>query len=129
VKAFNLRELKNEITLLNPHMAPDIHHITAHMLKKIPRESHLNLLYILNAICRLAYWPTPLKQSKIIMISKPRKAPTDVTSYRPIILLPIISKFLEKLTLKRIYKNSNPQTWIPQHQFGFRKAQYSNAIV
>jgi hypothetical protein len=29
---------------------------------------------------------------------------------------------LGKLVLKRIYKNANPQTWLPQHQFGFRKA-------
>jgi SET domain-containing protein len=29
---------------------------------------------------------------------------------------------LEKLILKRIYKDSNPLAWIPQHQFGFIKA-------
>jgi hypothetical protein len=92
------------------------------MLKEMSHEGYLNLLYILNAIRRLAYWPTPLKQAKIIMIPKPGKTPTDVTSYRPISLLPIILKVLEKLILKRIYKDSNPQAWITQHQFGFRKA-------
>jgi hypothetical protein len=81
----------------------------------------LNLLYILNAIRRLEYWPKPLKQAKIIMIPKPGKNPTDVSSYRPISLLPIVSKVLEKLIHKRFYKDLNPQAWIPQHQFGFRK--------
>jgi hypothetical protein len=85
------------------------------MLKEMPHEGHLNLMYILNTIRRLAYWPTPLKQAKIIMIPKPGKPPTDVTSYLPIGLLPIISKVLEKLILKRIYKDSKPQAWIPQH--------------
>jgi hypothetical protein len=122
LQAFTLRELKNEIKLLNPHRASGIDLIIAQMLKEMPHEGHLNLLYILNAICRLAYWSTPLKQAKIIMIPKPRENPTDVTSYRPINLLPIITKVLEKLLLKRIYKDSNPQAWIPQHQFGFRKA-------
>jgi hypothetical protein len=52
-----------------------------------------------------------LKKAKNIMIPKPGKNPTDVTSYLPINLLPIISKILEKLILKRIYKDANPKTW------------------
>jgi len=55
------------------------------------------------------------------MILKPGKNPTDVTSYRPISLLPVISKILEKLLLLRLSNEMPPQTWIPSHQFGFRK--------
>jgi hypothetical protein len=55
------------------------------------------------------------------MITKPRKNPMDVSSYRPITLLPIISKLLEKLLFKNINKDLNPSEWIPNHQFGFRK--------
>ena len=56
------------------------------------------------------------------MLPEPGKNPIDVTSYRPISLLPTISKLLEKLILKRINKESNPQDQIPSHQFGFRQA-------
>jgi hypothetical protein len=56
------------------------------------------------------------------MVPKPGKTPTDVSSYRPISLLPIISKVLEKLILKRINKDKNPHDWIPHHQSGFRQA-------
>ena len=56
------------------------------------------------------------------MVLKPGKNPTDVASYRPISLLPILSKILEKLLLKRIYSDTNLQDWIPTHQFGFRRA-------
>jgi len=62
-----------------------------------------NLLAIFNAITRLENWPAPLKHAKIIMLPKPGKTPTDVASYRPISLLPVISKILEKHLLKRIY--------------------------
>jgi len=76
----------------------------------MPHEGYQTLLYIFNAMCRLQYWPAPLKQAKIIMIQKPgKKNPTDVGSYRPIILLPLLSKVLEKLLLKRIYRDTNPQ--------------------
>ena len=43
-------------------------------------------------------------------------------SYRPISLLPIISKVRVKLILKRFNKDMNPHDWIPHHQFGFRQA-------
>jgi hypothetical protein len=79
------------------------------MLKELPRKGLLNLLYILNSIIRLEYWPKSLKQAQIIMITKPGKNPIDVTSYRPISLLPTISKILEKLILKGINKEMNPQ--------------------
>ena len=55
------------------------------------------------------------------MILKPVKDPTDVTSYRPISLLPVMSKIPEKLLLSTLTKDMPPQTWIPSHQFGFRK--------
>jgi hypothetical protein len=64
----------------------------------------------------------PLNHAKIIMIPKHGKNSTDVASYRPISLLPIISKILEKLLLMRLYSDKYFQAWIPLHQFGFRKA-------
>jgi hypothetical protein len=77
---------------------------------------------MLNAIFRLGYWPTPLKLAKIIMIPKPGKNPTDVSSNQPISLLAIISKVLQKTILKKLNKDMNPQDWIPNHQFGFQQA-------
>jgi hypothetical protein len=56
------------------------------------------------------------------MILKPGKNPTDVSSYRPISLLSTIAKLLERLILRRIYQDSNPTNWTPDHQFGFRSA-------
>ena len=73
IQTFTLRELKHEMKKLNPHRAHGIDLITAQMLKELLDESYLNLLYILNTIRRLEYWPKPLKQAKIIMVPKPGK--------------------------------------------------------
>ena len=56
------------------------------------------------------------------MTLKPGKEPTDVTSYRLISLLSTISKILEKLISRQISIDIDLNTWIPHHQFGFRKA-------
>jgi len=59
------------------------------MLKELSKEGLVNLMYIFNAI--LEYWPKPLKIAQIIiMLSKSGKYPMDVSSYRPISLLPTI---------------------------------------
>jgi len=93
------------------------------MLKELPKEELLNLIHIFNITLRLEYWPKSLKITRIkMMIPKPGKNPTVISSYRPISLLPTISKLPEKLILKKINKDLNPQDWIPDHQFGFRQA-------
>jgi hypothetical protein len=55
------------------------------------------------------------------MIAKPGKNTDDITPYRPISLLPILSKILEKILLKRLTPILDESKLIPSHQFGFRK--------
>ena len=54
------------------------------------------------------------------MIPKPGKPPTEICSYRPISLLPTLSKVFEWLTLKRLAETISTNDIIPTHQFGFR---------
>ncbi|MFP3031195.1 MAG: hypothetical protein ACEY3M_08715, partial [Wolbachia sp.] len=65
------------------------------------------------------YFPIQWKYPHIIMIPKPGKPPTEVTSYRPISLLPILSKIFERLLLNRIQETTLLNDLIPDHQFGF----------
>lgn len=55
------------------------------------------------------------------MIPKPGKNETEVQSYRPISLLPILSKLFEKALIKRIKPILIELGTIPLHQFGFRE--------
>lgn len=57
------------------------------------------------------------------MIPKPGKSMTDVTSNRPISLLPLFSKLFEKLILKRLQPIIEKKALIPNHQYGFRNKQ------
>jgi hypothetical protein len=67
--------------------------ITARMLKELPKEGLVNLMYIFNATLRFEYWPISLQIAQIIMIPKPWKNPIDVSSCRPISLLPTFQKY------------------------------------
>jgi len=56
----------------------------------------------------------------IIMIAKPRKPPTEASSYRPISLLPIMSKVFEWLLLCTLDETMHIDGLLPIHQFGFQ---------
>lgn len=113
-------EVKKEIDQINPHKAPGYDLITGEILKRLPKKAIVLLTTIYNCILRQGYYPILWKYAQICMIPKPGKPPTNVGSYRPISLLPIMSKILERLILNRIEETTNFDDLIPKHQFGFR---------
>jgi hypothetical protein len=76
---------------------------------------------MINAAFRLRHVPSVWKVAEVFMLLKPGKPPHETKSYRPISLLPSISKLFEKLLLKRLKPLIERQNIIPNHQFGFRQ--------
>ena len=81
----------------------------------------VKLTNLINAAFQLRYVPRLWKVAEVLMIAKPGKPPQEATSYRPISLLPVISKPFEKLLIKRINPIIETRNLIPAHQFGFRE--------
>lgn len=69
--------------------------------KHLPLEIIAQLTNLLNAIVRHGHFPTPWKASIVIPIPKRNLDNTDPANYRPIYLLPTISK-----VFKHIKKNT-----------------------
>lgn len=115
------KELINAIKELNVKKSPGRDLITGQMIKELPATAVMHLLHILNAIIRTGFFPYSWKISQIIMIPKAGKDPTNVSSYRPISLLSIVSKLFENLIIKRIKDVVKQTNVIPNHQFGFRE--------
>ena len=121
ISAVTPKEVELEIkTNLNKKKAPGYDLITGEILKKLPRKGIVKLTNLVNASFRLKYVPMCWKVAEVIMIPKPGKQVNVVTSYRPISLLPVISKLYEKLLLKRLKPIIEEKCIIPLHQFGFR---------
>jgi hypothetical protein len=92
--------------------------ISPKMLKELPQKSIILLTHL------MPYSDiTPgLKLNLAEIISKPGKDPNEVKSFRPISLLPIITKLLENLILRRTAPDFSTSNCIPHHQFGFCQA-------
>lgn len=105
---------------LNTKKAPGFDLITSEVLKQLPRKGIVKLTYLINAAFRLKHVPGIWKAAEVIMIPKTGKPPNETSSYRPISLLPIISKLFEKLLLRRLMPIIERKKLIPSYQFGFR---------
>ena len=79
------------------------------------------LTYIFNAVLRLHHFPVQWTVAHMILILKPEKPPLYASSYSPKNLLPILSKVMEIIILKRMKPIIEQKCIIPDHQFGFRK--------
>lgn len=92
--------------------------ISGEMVRNLPVCQIRCLTRIMNAIVRLGYYPKEWKTAKIVMVPKPGKDTAEVSSYRPISLLPILSKVFERALMSKIQPELD--RIIPDHQFGFR---------
>jgi len=78
------------------------------------------LEYIFNISLHAGKVPTKMKTAKIIPVF--RKGKTDLMSnYRPISLLSIFDKLLEKIVHTRLYSFLSSNNILYEYQFGFRK--------
>lgn len=117
----SLREVKSLCRhKLSNKKAPGYDLITAQIMKEMPPAALKKFQYIINACFKLQYVPHHWKIAEVIVIPKQGKPQTEVTSYRPISLIPIMAKVFEKLLLKRLSKIIEERRLIPNHQFGFR---------
>ena len=120
-RPFTPAEVWREIRSTNPHKAPGYDLITGKILKALPRKAIVLLTIIYNSILRLGHFPLQWKYALVIMIAKPGKPPQQTNAYRPISLLPLLSKIFERLLITRINDALSKDELLPLHQFGFRE--------
>ncbi|CAB0043015.1 unnamed protein product [Trichogramma brassicae] len=79
----------------------------------------LTMLY--NACRRCGYFPETWKTANVrVLIKGPDKDPTHPKSYRPICLLSVLSKVLERLICWRLKETMERPQFTSNRQFGFR---------
>lgn len=122
IKKITTKEIYNYFNLkLNCNKSPGYDELTGKMIKELPLNGVIYLRNLFNAVIKLKYFPKLWKVAQIIPIQKPGKDGTKAESYRPISLLPVVSKIFETLLYDRIEPVLQQTKAIPDHQFGFRR--------
>lgn len=116
----DIDEVKQIIHDLASNKAPGSDGVTNKVIKILPDNLILHIVWIFNACLNISYFPTAWKSANIISVPKAGKNLRLPNSYRPISLLPTLGKMLEKILLNRIMPIVERSHLLPDEQFGFR---------
>ena len=76
---------------------------------------------ITNQSLNSGIFPDKLKLAKITPIYKKKDDKYCITNYRPISVLPVISKIIDKTVFSQLYEYFTENNYLNKTQYGFRK--------
>ena len=94
--------------------------ISNKVLKSIKNEIAKPLTLIINQMLKTGIFPNAFKKSKITPLFKKGDS-SLVANYRPISLLPTMSKIFERMIHNQMYEYFNNNNLLAEQQYGFRK--------
>ncbi|CAG4985866.1 unnamed protein product [Colias eurytheme] len=113
VTAFKTLNLKNTC---------DLWGMSVNLVNNIIENIANNLAFIFNKCCDYGTFPNLLKLSKVIPLFK-KGDQEDCNNYRPISILPTLSKVFEKLILNQLTSHFASNNLLHTKQFGFTKGR------
>jgi len=122
-------EIRRTILSLKPKNSSGHDSLSSKLLKQIAHSICTPISFIVNKSLETGYVPKAWKLAKVIPIFK-SKVKSIMSNYRPISLLPSLSKVLEKIVHHRLYKYCNMHDILYNNQYGFRpKHSTINAVT
>ena len=109
----------NELKRLKTNMAIELDLISARLLKDSATVIYKRLTVLFNRSLDGGIYPTIWKHGRVVALFKSGDR-TDCNNYRPITILPTISKILERAVHQQLYTYLEEQNILTSKQFGFR---------
>ena len=121
-------EIKNLICSLQNHKANGVDEVSSEFLKEnVVYFSHM-LTRFINEALKTGYFPDSLKFAKVKPLYKNGDS-KNVSNYRPISILPVLSKLFEKVIKARLLEHLTANNLIHPGQYGFLKASNTTAAA
>ena len=110
----------NLLNSLSKSKATGLDKISGKILKAAASSIASSLTYIFNHALISSHFPSEWKVARLLPLFK--KGPRNLAeNYRPISILPTISKLMERIMYDQLYEYLNENSLLSDHQFGFRK--------
>nr|CAI5847473.1 unnamed protein product [Callosobruchus analis] len=121
-------ELRDIVDNLKNKPSRDIYGFSVKLIKAIKHLTVIPLTKLINICFSQNIFPAKLKTAVIIPVFK-KGHPALPENYRPISLLPIISKIFEKCMAIRIAKFFESHLLFSRYQFGFRENRNTTLAI
>ena len=113
-------EVLNILNRLDINKSSGLDKIPAKLLKMCAIIIANPLSKLFNKSLQLGKFPSPWKKACVTPIFKKKGSNSDPTNYRPISLLPNLSKILEKLVFNKVYEHISNNFLLSEKQSGYR---------
>ena len=121
-------EVCNTIKKLDQNKASDIYNFPVKIIKDICEIISSPLSDIINESFSTGVFPERLKLAKVIPLHK-GNSKLETKNYRPISILPIFDKIIEKLMYSRLISFLTKHTILSTCQYGFRENHSTNLAI
>ena len=121
-------EVMDLINSLPSGVATGLDHISSKLLKLIAPAIAPSLAKVLNCSIKNGIYPAELKLARVTPIYKQGKK-ADVDNYRPISVLPVLSKILKKHICHHFMAYLNAHCPLYKQQSGFRSQHSCETIL
>ncbi|GBM31522.1 Putative protein in type-1 retrotransposable element R1DM [Araneus ventricosus] len=122
-KQFTKQEITYAISTLKKKKAPGIDGISIEIIKELHDMNPDILHYTYNKCLELGIFPETWKKRKLIIFNKPGKDPSLPNAYRPICLLSVLGKILDKLLVFKITHLLHKNNKLHKQQHGFQNGR------
>ena len=113
------QEVFNLIQKIPSNKASGLDNISARLLKEASPIVTRSLTFIINLSITTGIFPNAWKRARVSPIFK-EDLRTDPNNYRPISVLPVVSKLIERVVFNQLYEYLNDNNLLPESQSGFR---------
>jgi hypothetical protein len=119
-KQLTMDYVLKQLNTLKTNKAIGLDHISGRLLKDASAIISNSLTQLFNQSLQSGSFPNVWKMGKVTALFKSGNR-NNTNNYRPITVLPIISKILEKAVHGQIYRYLNEHKLLTSKQFGFRE--------
>ena len=103
--------------------------ISMRILKEAGTTIHPHLHHLVNTVIYTEKFPSTLKITKIVPIPKSAKDPTILEGWRPINVVPALSKVIEKCLLKQVLKYLGDNNFINHSHHGSVSSKSTQTLI
>ena len=128
-KPVTTHEIQQILKDFKNNKAPGESKINKVLLLNLPIPAIKRYRDIINLTISMGYFPIIFKNGLIILIPKPGKDPRNPINYRPITLLEVPGKILEKIINTRVHKFCERNNIFHEHQYGFRAGRGTDTAI
>jgi len=114
-------EVRHALWRMKPKKSPGMDGLTGEILRRAWPVLHVQIVDLFNASLRTGVFPELWRNAVVVTIPKPGKDPLEAKSYRPISLLPVLSKALEYVICSKIRLTTESQ--LSTRQYGYTQGR------